>query len=119
MSNEFYALKRKAVSIRDVFNIIEFMRVNFHHIIKGNIGQCFRHGSELVIVDGVCLGIDTGGVKEQNSIIDACQSYIEKIMLSIYGQAHFAYEMNFINSKKSIGVGSFTLPKIKALAKPS
>ena len=64
LGDKFYALKRKAVSIRDVLNIIDFIKVNLPRIQKGDIGECFKHGSELVIVDGVCLGIDTGGKKE-------------------------------------------------------
>ncbi len=39
---------------------------------KMDITECFKEAIELVIVDGICLGIDTAGVTEQDAIIDAC-----------------------------------------------
>jgi midasin len=120
LGDEFYALKRKAVSIRDILNIIEFMKVNLPRIKNGDVGHCFKHGSELVIVDGVCLGIDTGGQKEQDAIINACQGYIEKVLVDIFGSTSLqGPETDFINSKTEIGVGSFVLPKIQETAKES
>ena len=60
-SLKFQALKRKALSIRDILCIIDFLKKNMD---KMDISECFREAIELVIIDGLCLGIDTAGTSE-------------------------------------------------------
>ena len=69
-STKFQSLKRKALSIRDILCIIEFMKKNGDKI--HDVTECFKQAIELVIVDGICLGIDTAGAAEQDAIIEAC-----------------------------------------------
>jgi len=72
-STRFQALKRKSLSIRDVLCIIEFLKTNAS---KMPLTECFRQAIQLVIVDGLCLGIDTAGAAEQTAIVRACESYL-------------------------------------------
>ena len=50
--------KRKTVSIRDVLNIIQFIKVNLKNSFSGDLRSAFKHAIELVIIDGICLGSD-------------------------------------------------------------
>jgi hypothetical protein len=56
MTERYFALHRKAMSIRDILNIVNFIRLS-----KLEIAEAFKHAIELVIIDGVCLGIDVAG----------------------------------------------------------
>ena len=56
---KFQALKRKSLSIRDILCIIDFLKKNSRQI--SHQSKCFQEAVELVIVDGLCLGIDTTG----------------------------------------------------------
>ena len=60
-SLKFQSLKRKALSIRDILCIIDFLKKNRD---KMDLTACFKEAIELVIVDGICLGIDTAGAAE-------------------------------------------------------
>ena len=44
--------------MRDILNIITFLKVNLETAFSGDVGEAFRHAVELVIIDGVCLGSD-------------------------------------------------------------
>ena len=76
-STQFQALKRKSLSIRDILCIIDFMKRN---IDKMPAQECFKEAIDLVIIDGICLGIDTAGTAEQEAIINACQQYLQRIV---------------------------------------
>jgi len=80
MAEKFFALQRKAMSIRDILSVISFVKIN--HLDHGIIGvaDAFRHAVELVVIDGICLGIDVAGADEQNAILRDCTKYLEKIM---------------------------------------
>lgn len=60
-SLKFQALKRKALSIRDILCIIDFLKKNRSRM---DLSECFRESIELVVIDGLCLGIDTAGEAE-------------------------------------------------------
>ena len=47
--------------------------------------ECFKEAIDLVIIDGICLGIDTAGESEQTAIINACQNYLQKLV-----ETHFS-----------------------------
>lgn len=42
------------------------------NLAKMPLAECFKEAIELVIIDGICLGIDTAGLQEQEAIIGAC-----------------------------------------------
>ena len=54
---EYFAMTRRAVSLRDILNLVDFMQMA---VLQLNlpIAQAFRHSVELVIIDGLCLGLD-------------------------------------------------------------
>ena len=114
LSNQFNVLKRKSVSIRDILYLIEFINVNLDKMQSQDISQCFSHAAELVIMDGICLGIDTGGKKEQDAITDACRCLIRQIQIDIFKTPkQIATDTgDFVNTSSEIGVGEFRLAKI-------
>ena len=62
LSATYYGMHRKALSIRDILSIIEFIQNNTKEselLSKPlQLQDAFSHAVELVIVDGLCLGID-------------------------------------------------------------
>lgn len=42
--------------------------------------ECFKEAIDLVIIDGICLGIDTAGIAEQEAIVEACQVFLQTIV---------------------------------------
>ena len=69
-STKFQALKRKSLSIRDILCIIDFMSEN---LARMSLDVCFKEAIELVIIDGICLGIYTAVLLEQEAIVKACR----------------------------------------------
>jgi midasin (ATPase involved in ribosome maturation) len=51
------------LSIRDILSIIEFLQVTVDKVFKMDISAAFKHAVSLVIIDGLCLGIDVSGDK--------------------------------------------------------
>lgn len=55
-------MQRKSLSIRDVINLVQFIKTN--SMVNPSLTQLldlpliFKHAVELVIIDGLCLGID-------------------------------------------------------------
>jgi hypothetical protein len=66
-------------------------------------------------MDGICLGIDTGGKKEQDAIIGACRNLIRQIQIEIFKiPKQLATDTGeFVNTSSEIGVGEFRLAKIE------
>ena len=62
-------MQRKSLSIRDILNIIEFVKVTFNPLFKKNLSLTFINAIELVIMDGMCLGIDISDNKTKRMII--------------------------------------------------
>ena len=58
-------------------------------------------------MDGICLGIDTGGKKEQDAITEACRKLIEQIQEQIFKTQIPSTENGdaFVNTVQEIGVG--------------
>lgn len=115
-------MKRKSVSIRDVLSLLDFVRKNYPKIRDGqgsqNLALTFYHAVELVVIDGVCLGLDTGGEHEQAEIEFECRKFLLKILQQIFKSQQAIQITNredqppLINSATEIGVGSFKLFKI-------
>jgi len=61
LSRKFSVLQRKALSIRDVINAIDFVKVA--RCLFAKVSHIVFHAIQLVIMDGLCLGIDVAGNK--------------------------------------------------------
>ncbi len=61
MASKFFALQRKSLSIRDILSIIDFIHVTIDKVFNHDIVTAFKHAVNLVIIDGLCLGIDVSG----------------------------------------------------------
>ena len=53
LADKYFALHRKSMSIRDILNMVTFIKQS-----SLNVADSFRHAVELVVIDGICLGID-------------------------------------------------------------
>lgn len=62
LASKHFSLQRKALSIRDILNILDFIKVTLN-LFKNDHVKAFKHSIELVIIDGLCLGIDVAGDK--------------------------------------------------------
>lgn len=69
MASKYFALSRKSLSIRDILSMIDFIQVTIQKVFAGSHVLAFRHAIELVIIDGLCLGIDVAGDKQKNDIL--------------------------------------------------
>jgi midasin (ATPase involved in ribosome maturation) len=64
LARKYTVLQRKALSIRDVINAVDFVKVSHGLFDKETANaQAVYHAVELVIMDGLCLGIDVAGMK--------------------------------------------------------
>jgi uncharacterized metal-binding protein len=61
LAHKYSVIQRKALSIRDIINAVEFIKVCSPMI--DNIPLTVYHSIQLVIMDGLCLGIDVAGDK--------------------------------------------------------
>ena len=82
LASKHFSLQRKALSIRDILNAIDFVHAALP--IVGDVTLTFQHAIELVIIDGLCLGIDVASEKQKKSIIDSCYDYLEKLMKDLF-----------------------------------
>jgi hypothetical protein len=56
LADKYFALHRKSMSIRDILNMVTFIKQS-----SLKVADSFRHAVELVVIDGICLGIDVAG----------------------------------------------------------
>jgi hypothetical protein len=52
--------------------MLDFIQVTVGTVFKTNISAAFKHAVSLVIIDGLCLGIDVAGEKQKGDIIALC-----------------------------------------------
>jgi len=66
-------MHRKAISLRDVLNIIDFFER-----ARGKLGSAVAlwNGLCLVIIDGLCLGLDVSEVQKKE-IISKCETHFQ------------------------------------------
>lgn len=64
LTQQYFAMSRKSLSIRDILNMIDFIKVTYT-LVNSNPIEAFKHAVELVIIDGLCLGIDVSGEKQK------------------------------------------------------
>jgi microsomal dipeptidase-like Zn-dependent dipeptidase len=83
MASKYFALQRKALSIRDILSMIDFIQCTLSTAVFPNtldgVHSAFRHAVNLVIVDGLCLGIDVSGDRQKVEILNTCCSYLIKL----------------------------------------
>lgn len=84
LSMRYFAMQRKALSIRDILNMTDFIKVSLH-LLNGDPVQAFRHAVSLVIVDGLCLGVDVAGDKQKKEIMGTCIGYLNKLIEELFG----------------------------------
>lgn len=106
MSNKYYALHRKSMSIRDVLNMVNWIKSS-----KLPIYEAFHHAVELVIIDGVCLGIDVAG-SETLAILKDCRDFLALVISEIWGSVPELKQGQLIRNESAIGVEPFVIPKL-------
>ena len=79
LSDKYFALHRKAMSIRDILNMVTFIKQS-----NLPLAESFRHAVELVIIDGVCLGIDVAGNQETQAILHDCRNFLERLIGELF-----------------------------------
>eukprot|EP00347_Sterkiella_histriomuscorum_P024492 403330924 len=111
LASKHFALQRKALSIRDILNIIDFIKATLK-LFNNDYAQAFRHSIELVIIDGLCLGIDVAGDKQKREIMNSCHQYLQVIESKVLGKKYIIEDLSYIDNKQFIGVGQFQLDKV-------
>ena len=56
--------------------MIDFIKVTYL-TYKSDASQAFRNSVQLVIIDGLCLGIDVAGDQQKKDIVDHCNNYLD------------------------------------------
>ena len=105
MASNHYCLARKALSLRDILTIIEF-------ISASKLGKelSIKHALELTILDGVCLGLDAS-LSEKEQIVSEITEYIDKTMTQVIGKAP-TIEFNKIKiTDKQLKVDPFSIDR--------
>ena len=64
--------------------MLEFVRISLPKLMKGDLVLALRHSVNLVIIDGLCLGIDVAGDTYKREIMDECTSYLRNLEDSIF-----------------------------------
>ena len=72
--------------------------------------MAFKHAVNLVIIDGLCLGIDVSGERQKKEIIQMCEEYMMRVDSEVFGVKGYGIEyekMLYSASESQIGVGPF------------
>ena len=86
LAKKFPVLQRKALSVRDVINALEFIEVGlplFAEEGEAQLAKAVFHAVSLVIMDGLCLGIDVAGDRQKEQISSHCDDYLDMILRDI------------------------------------
>jgi midasin len=110
LSKKYPVLQRKALSVRDIINAIEFVSVCLP-LVDGDGALAVYHAIQLVIMDGLCLGIDVAGDRQKQAIVNCCEEYTQMLIQSIYGNNIEQPQLKLVNTPQTIGVHPFYLPK--------
>ena len=105
LAKKYSVLQRKALSVRDVINALEFIDVSlplFAEEGEAQLAKALFHAVSLVIMDGLCLGIDVAGDRQKEQISSHCNDYLDKILREIcwtsWKRASNALDDEFINT---------------------
>lgn len=63
--------------------MLDFIKVSLP-LFKGDCTLAFRNSVELVIIDGLCLGIDVAGEKQKREIMRECHEFLCKLEQYIF-----------------------------------
>jgi len=116
LSKRFSVLQRRALSVRDVINMVDFVKVALP-LFPGErqLALCLYHSLSLVILDGLCLGIDVAGDKQKDLIYSACSAYLDDILRQFcchdWDRRIATEGSEFVNTASEIGVLPFTIDK--------
>ena len=85
LSKKYTVLQRKALSIRDVINAIEFIKVVKPLFPEGekSLPEIVYHAISLVIIDGLCLGIDVAGERQKDCIANSSLDYMNSLITNL------------------------------------
>ena len=75
------------------------------------IPSLFKHAVELVIIDGLCLGIDVTNQQEQENITRDCNLYLELILSEVFQTPEILRNEVFIDTVSHIGVTPFAIER--------
>ena len=105
LAKKFAVLQRKALSVRDVINALEFIEVAlplFAEEGEAQLTKALFHAVSLVIMDGLCLGIDVAGDRQKEQISGHCNDYLDMILREIcwtsWKRTTHAVDDEFINT---------------------
>jgi hypothetical protein len=75
------------------------------------VAAAFKNAIELVIIDGLCLGIDVAGESEKKKITSDCYQYLNDVVEKFFGGSADEGVDTFINTVAHIGVPPFVMPR--------
>jgi midasin len=112
LGRENFALSRKVLSIRDILTVIDFISSTLS-IMNGDPILAFRHAIRLVIIDGICLGVDLGTAKQKEHILVSCYKFADQIETEVLQRKEIiSDDAVFVDEPTRIGVLPFLLDKI-------
>ena len=75
----------------------------------------FKHAVNLVIIDGLCLGIDVSGDKQKAEILQMCDKFLLNIDQQVFGvePSRIDYDLlPYISTQTHLGVLPFQITKL-------
>lgn len=96
--------------------MIDFLHHTVNRVFT-DLALAFKHAVNLVIIDGLCLGIDVSGDRQKVEILQLCNDYLKYLDTHLFrlpAPALIDYErLPYIESATHIGVEPFKLSKIE------
>ena len=111
LAQKYFVLQRKSLSIRDILSMIDFVQVTIEAVFHFNLALAFKHAVNLVIIDGLCLGIDVSGDKQKNEILKFSVGYLDSLLATLFNYEERESHLDYIESRSEIGVNPFILQK--------
>lgn len=111
LAQKYFVLQRKSLSIRDILSMIDFVQVTIETVFHFNLALAFKHAVNLVIIDGLCLGIDVSGDKQKNEILKFSVGYLDSLLATLFNYEERESHLDYIESRSEIGVNPFILQK--------
>jgi hypothetical protein len=75
----------------------------------------FKHAVNLVIIDGLCLGIDFSGDRQKADILKMCEQFLLDIDEQVFGvePSRIDYDrLPYISTQTHLGVQPFQITKL-------
>ena len=130
LANKYSVLQRKALSIRDIINAIDFTKECLGLLSKSGftsetVATAVYHAVQLVIMDGLCLGIDVAGNKQKEQIVGHCKVYLADLLSQVFSlSTEFVAALEgelpaLTDTETAIGVNPFFIEKKSAVTNKS